>query len=528
MAKIDSKKIQKILFNKDENQKFIDFDKYQEDFLDGTKDDYSKEIINQVESLIKSSCKKNEAILFKYFIPNLIKLIECNSTEKEETNDIILNRLVHYMIMYYDNLNIIKKINLWPYSEQNESIKTEAISIIESQIIEIEDFLNKIKYKEEVRRLLESINYDDKEYISQLNTLFKTIHYIPQKYIDIYLKEIFNNKILPSKESVENVIKSFVYNYAMDTNTCCFTEIAEIGPCVLGGYENNVITISPKQIDLLTYSDRKNKYKFMYTLFHELTHLDQDLEYEKLMLPYETMLKIEDHLLSRYLDETYSNNNYLNLYNEIDARKRGNERTKKYFEKIGFMEYKDLCRKVEHDVKIHKKDNRIYKGNEYDLDVLFDNQISEVIKSANEENIDIFKKYPVLRLLFHKDGKRVTTLELIIIKSKSSELLKKQIDTILDNKVLSKENIMKDMEELLLDNNQELENDKKKMIERFNKLLTIKERNKLLTKLKYISIILKNSILTFVGIFSELEELEAIGKKSIEEQYITLGKNKKV
>ena len=85
--------------------------------------------------------------------------------------------------------------------------------------------------------------------------------------------------------------------------------------------------------------------------------------------------------------------------------------------------------------------------------------------------------------MFHKDGRRKTTLELLKerLSSKNKKIVS-QIDEILVRRKLSKENSLKDLEELILDDT--LSIDKTEYIRRLNMLLTTKERKKLLIKLK--------------------------------------------
>ena len=119
------------------------------------------------------------------------------------------------------------------------------------------------------------------------------------------------------------------------------------------------------------------------------------------------------------------------------------------------------------------------------------------------------KKYLLLNYLYHKDGRRKTTLELIKEKSRTtSEEVKNLIDEILKNRKLSKENISKDLKELVLDSDLSIEDDKSRMIYQLNTLLTTKERSKLLVSLDSISIKLKEFVRGFAILCGELNEIE--------------------
>lgn len=121
----------------------------------------------------------------------------------------------------------------------------------------------------------------------------------------------------------------------------------------------------------------------------------------------------------------------------------------------------------------------------------------------------MFKEYPVFNYMYHKDGTRKTTLELIKEKNQTSNpKIINQINEILNNRNLSKEDISRDLEELILDDDQNIEEDKSYMIERLNKLLTLKERSKLLVRLDSISLKMKEFVRGFAILCGEMNELQ--------------------
>ena len=111
--------------------------------------------------------------------------------------------------------------------------------------------------------------------------------------------------------------------------------------------------------------------------------------------------------------------------------------------------------------------------------------------------------------MFHQDGRRKTTLELLKERETTKDIqTRSQIDEILARRKISKENCIKDLEELILDNT--LSIDKTEYIRRLNLLLKAKERKKLLVKLKSISLSLKHLSRNFLIFLAELEEIESI------------------
>ena len=162
------------------------------------------------------------------------------------------------------------------------------------------------------------------------------------------------------------------------------------------------------------------------------------------------------------------------------------------------------------DKKRNGNDYRYLNGKEYTVDTLFDEKILQIIDVLkNEYKVNIFEEYPIMKLMFHEDGRRKTTLELLKERETTKDIqTRSQIDEILARRKISKENCIKDLEELILDNT--LSIDKTEYIRRLNLLLKAKERKKLLAKLKSISLSLKDLSRNFLIFLGELEEIETI------------------
>lgn len=518
MKKFDKLKLGRIVLDSETNKKFLDFKNNQDIFCDGTENEYYAALYDYIKKLVYNSRNSNEMILNKAFISNVIRILKNDVLVQNNLKELVYLELIHYLCVYYDTINIIRLTGCWPYNEEdNKDVKKEAINLLKTQMKEIENFLNEIDYDKRVSELLERFKEKttmecelSNEDFSDLELIFTTAHNIPQEYVDLYFRNIMKYSKRTSMASLRNAFSSLVKNQASSYGTYCFLDICPLKIGTLGSYEYHVIAVSERTFSNFYLNQLVKKRNIFDTIFHELTHLLQEKLYEKENLPYEYILMIEDYLLSNTLPDKYTNNNYMSLYNELDARRLGSLKTDEYLRTLGIIPKENTLKAIERDERKNKKDTRYFNRQEKSVDVLFDENIQEVIRVLKEEfKIDIFTEYPVLNYLYHKDGRRKTTLELIKEKSKStSEDAKNLIDEILKNRKLSKENISKDLKELILDSSLSIEEDKTRMIEQLNKLLTTKERSKLLVSLDSISIKLKEFTRGFAILCGDLNEIE--------------------
>lgn len=515
MDKTEKINIGKIVLDEETNKKFLDFDNNRDIFYSGNKEDYFCKIYDYVRKLVYKSRNAGEMILNKTFVPNVIRILKDDILIANKSKEMGYLELLHYLITYQDVINIIKLSGYWPYTEEDSNIKNEAIELLEQQNEEITDFLKSLDYDDKVRELLdkykEYINYESElpdDIFLEIDLILTTAHNIPKEYVDLYIKNVTCYNKSPSLEAFRNAITSLISNYAKEHGTYCYTEICKLEFATLGSYDNHVISISSSSFNIYFLGQLSKKIDLFDTIFHELTHLLQDGVYRSDFLTYEYILMLKDYLLTSTMEESYTKKNYMSLTTEVDARKNGHIETDNYFLTLGMIPRTNTFRKIMLDKKRNGNDYRYYNGNEYTIDTLFDEKILEVIEVLKKEyNVDIFEEYPAIGLMFHKDGRRKTTLELL--KERESSKDKKiisQIDEILVRRKISKENCLKDLEELILDDT--LSIDKTEYIRRLNMLLTTKERKKILIKLKSISLTLRDLGRSFLVFLAELEDIE--------------------
>ena len=517
MDKAEKINIGKIILDDETNKKFLDFDNNRDMFCSGNKEDYFCKIYDYVRKIVYKSRNAGEMILNKFFVSNIIRILKNDIFIVNKSKEMGYLELLHYLITYQDIINIIKLGEYWPYSEEDSNIRKEAVELLEHQNKEIEDFLILIDYDNKIKELLEKFKVYIKsegelreDIFLELDLIFTTAHNIPKEYVDLYIKNIINYNKVPSLEAFRNAITSLISNYAKEHGTFCYTEICKLDFGTLGSYDNHVISISSSNFNLFFLGQLSKKQDLFDTIFHELTHLLQEKNYKSDFLSYDYILMLKDFLLTSTIEESYLKKNYMSLTPEVDARKNGHIETDNYFLSLGIMPRTNTLKKIMLDKKRNGNDYRYLNGKEYTVDTLFDEKILQIIDVLkNEYKVNIFEEYPIMKLMFHEDGRRKTTLELLKERETTKDIQTiSQIDEILARRKISKENCIKDLEELILDNT--LSIDKTEYIRRLNLLLKAKERKKLLAKLKSISLSLKDLSRNFLIFLGELEEIETI------------------
>ena len=534
MDKAEKINIGKIVLDDETNKKFLDFDNNRDMFCFGNKEDYYCKIYDYVRKIVYKSRNAGEMILNKFFVSNIIRILKDDILIVNKLKEMGYLELLHYLITYQDIINIIKLGEYWPYSEEDSNIRKEAVELLENQNKEIEDFLKLIDYDNKIKELLEKFKVYLKsegelreDIFLELDLIFTTAHNIPKEYVDLYIKNIIYYNKVPSLEAFRNAITSLISNYAKEHGTFCYTEICKLDFGTLGSYDNHVISISSSNFNLFFLGQLSKKQDLFDTIFHELTHLLQEKNYKSDFLSYDYILMLKDFLLTSTIEESYLKKNYMSLTPEVDARKNGHIETDNYFLSLGIMPRTNTLKKIMLDKKRNGNDYRYLNGKEYTVDTLFDEKILQIIDVLkNEYKVNIFEEYPIMKLMFHEDGRRKTTLELLKERETTKDIQTiSQIDEILARRKISKENCIKDLEELILDNT--LSIDKTEYIRRLNLLLKAKERKKLLAKLKSISLSLKDLSRNFLIFLGELEEIEAIINDERIDMILSKRENKK-
>ena len=218
------------------------------------------------------------------------------------------------------------------------------------------------------------------------------------------------------------------------------------------------------------------------------------------------------------LPRKYYDDNYTFLYTELDARTYGRMFSDCYLETLGVKS--DLSKENEKDIKQHKTRYREYDGKLYIIDELFREKLEEIYETAIDDGIDIFVRHPVLNLMYTRDFKRRTTLELFKMRNEFIERSKHQegenkerlkilihnINEILYKQILSVEDTIKDYEELI--NDESIDSEEKRIY--LEGMLSVIEKR---SKKENISSI-KNLIRKIKSLLSNNDKKEKLLSKS--------------
>lgn len=519
MSKLREKDICNICTKSEETDKLLDYDNNKKHFKNEELNEILSCLFLFISKNIKRSIRKSKMINEDTFISNIIKIYRKYFLNSKYDINKILKELNEYK-------NTITIILLEDEFDKDDKKEIKAKKLIQKQIEEIDNFFEELNIKEELYRKLEKYNkfIDEnsnlnKDSYNELDEIIKnSIYEIPQVYIDLFLKESIRlNKIL-SKETLESIVNSIIKNYSYSNNTFCHFKFKKENKS-FGSYVNNTIYVSDEYYKSIYKNGIPNYSDFFNTIFHELRHLYQAERITKVRaLSYEEIIMMMDYLMYNVLPRKYYDDNYTFLYTELDARTYGRMFSDCYLETLGVKS--DLSKENEKDIKQHKTRYREYDGKLYIIDELFREKLEEIYETAIDDGIDIFVRHPVLNLMYTRDFKRRTTLELFKMRNEFIERSKHQegenkerlkilihnINEILYKQILSVEDTIKDYEELI--NDESIDSEEKRIY--LEGMLSVIEKR---SKKENISSI-KNLIRKIKSLLSNNDKKEKLLSKS--------------
>lgn len=503
MAKLKEKDIYNICIKKEITDKLLDYE--------NNKSYFKNEDINEILSClllfssknIKRSIKKSKMIIEKYFISNIISIYKKYIFNSNKDNTILLKQLYEYK----SNLIYLKLNGML---DDNKEYKELAIK----QIKEINTFIDSLNIKDKMYRELKSYDkYMDnenelssEEYYKLNNIIKYAVYPIPQRYIDLFFKETIKRNILMSEEVISSVIGSIIHNYSYSNDTFCYFRLKNESSKSYGSYENNLIIISILHYKDIMHYKEVDYSNFLETVFHELRHLYQinKITTNK-ELSYDDIIMLMDYLLYNTLHSKYYDSNYDFISSELDARIYGRSYADRY---LNILDVKsNLSSENEEDIRKHKIRNRKYNGKFYTIDELFRTKIEEIYNISLENDIDIFKRHPVLNIMFTKDLKRRTTVELFHMRDEYNNKLDNaskeekedleikihNINEILYKQILSVEETISDYKELISDKSID-EKEKELYLESMIKVIELRSKKENIKSIKRLINIIKENI----------------------------------
>lgn len=494
MAKLKEKDIYNICIKKEETEKLLDYENNKGHFKNEDLNSLLSSLFLFVSKSLTRSTKKSKLIIEDNFISNVIKIYRKYLFTSKEDIRVVLKMLSEY------KYNVIAlKLN----NELNDKgTQKKYIALATSQIKEINDFLSELHLKEkmyeelkEFDEFIETNKPLDIDSYNKLSDIFKyAVYPIPQIYVDLFFKNTISQNKFLSIDILHSLIDSLVSNYAYSNETFCYFRFRNMSNKSYGTYENNLILVEESHYKEIK---RKKDYSnFLNTIFHELRHLYQVERITKVKaLSYEEIIMMMDYLMYNALPKRFYEDNYNFLYTELDGRIHGRMYADCYLATLGVES--NLSKENDKDIMQHKMRYRKLDGKFYIVDELFQSKLEEVYGTALDNGIDIFKRHPVLNLMYTRDCKRRTTLELFkmreefIERSKRHEgenkdrleILIHNINEILYKQVLSVEDTIKDYEELVKDDTIDSE-EKRKYLENMLKVIEIRGKKEDIDNIK--------------------------------------------
>lgn len=496
MAKFKKKDIYNICISKEETEKLLDYENNKGHFKNEDLDSLLSCLFLFVSKSLTRSTKKSKLIIENDFISNIIKIYrKYLFTSKEDI------RTVLKMLSEYKHNVIALKLN-GELNDKETPQKYKSLAV--SQIKEINDFLSELHLKEkmyeelkEFDEFIEANKSLDIDCYNKLSDIFKyAVYPIPQRYVDLFFKSTISQNKFLSIDVLQSLVDSLASNYAYSNETFCYFRFRNMSKNSFGTYENNLILVEESHYKSIDSKGKINYSDFLNTIFHELRHLYQVERITKVKaLSYEEIIMMMDYLMYNALPKRFYENNYYFLYTELDARIHGRMYADCYLTILGVES--NLSKENDKDIRQHKMRYRKLDGKFYIVDELFQSKIEEVYETALDNGIDIFKRHPVLNLMYGRDFKRRTTLELFkmrdefIERSKHHkgenkdrlEILIHNINEILYKQVLSVEDTIKDYEELVKDDTIDSE-EKRKYLESMLKVIEIRGKKEDINNIK--------------------------------------------
>ncbi len=488
MTRLREKDVYKICISKEESNKLLDYENNKSHFKNINLNEILSCVFLLASKTLKRSIRKSKLIIEDDFIEIIINIY---SKYLVGTNNDI--RVTLKMLSEYKHNIIALKLNN-ELDDEKEKDKYKDIAL--KQIKAINDFFDSLHLKDkmyeelkEFDRLIETNSPLNGENYKKLNDIFKyAVYPVPQMYVDYFFKESIRQNILLSKDVLHSLIDSLVSNYAYSNETFCYFRFRNIPSKSLGTYENNLIFVDYSHYRTIFKNGRVDYNDFLNTIFHELRHLYQVESITRVKkLTYDEMIMMMDYLLYNALPSNFYEDNYEFLYTELDARIHARMYTDCYLKMFGVKS--DLSKENEKDIKQHKMRYRKLNGKFYIVDELFESKLEEIYESALDDGIDIFVRHPVLNLMYGRDFRRRTTLELFKIREEFKERSKRfegnekekleilihNINEILYKQFLSVDDTIKDYEELVKDETIDSE-EKQKYLESMLKIIEIRSK----------------------------------------------------
>lgn len=486
MSKISPNMIRNICSVKSVTDMFLKFDDYKDYFDEGSIEEYLQEIRDFVSNTIRKHNEDCTFIMDKDMISSIVRIYGKFFCSKNHTDEQVLNEDIFNLLREYENLvniSIIRRDG--PCSFENNDLRNKALEVAGIQLEEINSFFKKSNYKEKFLNALHEFDF----YLGNIrpmstssfnkfnNLISKAGVNIPQEYVDLYFSQVLVHKKNANYLSVKNSVSSMAMNLANEKEIACKFEVKNIDLYAAGIYDAGIITISDSELKFFTQNPLNSAPYFFETLFHEFWHLIQDMNYRlDRKFVYNDIKMLKDELLFVTLNSKFGKENYNHFSYELDAREMSRIYSARYLKSIGVKFLRNIKKINELDEKMYSSDERIIDFKMVPVDHLFDEFMPNIINIYKSDYAsDVFDEYPILNLMYDKNGKRHTTCTLFKMREKAKEELASasnknrislenkiyNINQILYNQNLSFVNLVADFKEMVNDTELEMDIEEK-------------------------------------------------------------------
>ncbi len=404
--------------------------------------DSSNENLDNILSNQIYNCLSNNSIIPIGVLTHIFRLAQDGFKENLFTN-------FYGLIKEYKNMLEVSLQN-----NKNEEWTQNYVKIL-LQIINsyIEETNYKKRLLNELSKFNNNLNIKDLEYLGFI--INYSLATIPQEYLILYLKYVIYYHRDMSTNIAKKIIIDFVYNYSKKNNTRCNVMFKNRND-ICGYYREHVIFVAMDLVTDFCNYPYTESYMLFNTIFHEFEHLFQNEQLCSQIYPkYDEIIFFKDFLLSR-TKANYYNGNYPYILFELYARINADKICRKFMDYLGAY-YVSGEYNAKNDVIKHNSRNRVVDGKLNDIDIVFDENISKIIKYIKNSK----KNFPFLNLIYDSHGKRRTSyclfkyrnaLRKALVSGDDREeifMLVEEINTILNYQILSCENALKDSKEIM-------------------------------------------------------------------------------
>lgn len=296
-----------------------------------------------------------------------------------------------------------------------------------------------------------------------MNSIIKKYLKLPYKkiskdIIELLLSDLLNNSSYYTDDEIKIILSSFCYNllskYYNDfdikiVNKNIINNISSLNDVEGLVYGKTIYLDEDISLDI-----RNENIEILRIIFHEAHHIKQRYLLETNDISYKTFLLTMEQIIIMKMDNEYYQDNYLYLFEEIDARLEAEfqlyDYLDKYNKKLLVSNIDDILNNIS-DYELQAENvYRKLNNKKVDREELFDRIIRR-----NPNYIDL---YPILNFYYNSDGSKIPISCLIERKNSKPkndsdkiiyDKIKKMDTFIIKNRSGSKLNIKRDIQSLI-------------------------------------------------------------------------------